>query len=78
AYLTQAPFRITPLCKFNQSQVLLSLAFPTLFPYIEVEFVSSCIYNVKFADYIKHLIKYYNGRFARYLYFYYVVFNTYI
>jgi hypothetical protein len=78
AHLTQAPFRATPLREFNRSQALLSLAFPTLFPYGEAEFVGSRVRSVKFAEYIEHLIKYHDGRFARHPRFRYVVFNTYM
>jgi ATP-dependent DNA helicase PIF1 len=78
AHLTQAPFRSTPLSEFNQSEALLSLVFPTLFPYGEAEFVNSRLRNVKFSDYIEHLIKYYDSRFARHPRFCYVVFNTYM
>lgn len=60
-HLTQPAFCATPLREFNRSQALLSLAFPTLFPYGKAEFVVSCVREVKFADYIKHLIKYHDG-----------------
>jgi len=75
-HLTQPAFRSTPLNEFNRSQALLSLAFPTLFPTGEAEFVTPRLRHVSYADYIEHLMKYHDGRFARHPRFRYVVFNT--
>ena len=75
SHITQ-DHRSTPLREFNRSQPLLSLAFPTLFPYGVAEFVTPRIRQVKYADYVEHLIKYHDGRFAHHPRFRYVVFNT--
>lgn len=74
--LTNPGFRTTPLSEFNRSQPLLSLAFPTLFPFGKAEFVQSRVREIKYADYIEHLLKYQDGRFAQHSRFRYVVFNT--
>ncbi|EED12031.1 hypothetical protein TSTA_001030 [Talaromyces stipitatus ATCC 10500] len=50
-------------------------AFPTLFPRGEAEFTSPRQRTVPFEDYIKHLMKFHDGRFARHPRFRYVVFN---
>ena len=74
--LTAPPMRSTPLSEFNRSQALLSLAFPTLFPNGDAEYITPRIRNVPYPDYIQHLMKYQDGRFARHPRFRYVVFNT--
>ena len=74
--LTQPEFRSTPLREFNRNQALLSLAFPTLFPRGEAEFVTPRPRSIGFSAYIEHLMKYHDGRFARHPRFRYVVFNT--
>ena len=68
--------RATPLSEFNKTQPLLSWAFPSLFPRGKAEFVTPRIRSISYNDYIKHLLKFYNGRFARHPRFRYVVFNT--
>ena len=75
-HLTQPGFRSTPLQEFNRSQPLLSLAFPTLFPHGEAEFVNARVRRVDYSMYIEHLMKFHDSRFARHPRFRYVVFNT--
>jgi hypothetical protein len=74
--LTLPSFRSTPISKFNRSQALLSLVFPSLFPRGDAEFTLPRFRNVKYSEYVKHLLKYKDGRFARHPRFRYVVFNT--
>ncbi|EED21753.1 hypothetical protein TSTA_089920 [Talaromyces stipitatus ATCC 10500] len=76
AHLEVSLFRSTPLIEFNRTQPLLSWAFPTLFPRGEAEFTTPRQRTVSFEDYIKHLMKFRDGRFARHPRFRYVVFNT--
>jgi hypothetical protein len=54
------------LIKFNQSQALLSLTFPTLFLLVEADFVLPRERTVTYPDYIKHLMRFEDGRFTRY------------
>ena len=68
--------RSTPLNEFNRSQALLSLAFPTLFPQGRAEFVKTRLRSIEYAEYIKHALRWHDGRFARHPSFRFVVFNT--
>ena len=68
--------RSTPLNEFNQSQALLSLAFPTLYPEGRAEFVRPRRRPIKYAEYVKHTLRWHDGRFARHPSFRFVVFNT--
>jgi hypothetical protein len=68
--------RSTPLNEFNHSQALLSLAFPTLYPRGEAEFISPRIRSIGYYNYIRHAIQYRDGRFARHSRFRFVAFNT--
>ena len=68
--------RTTSILEFNNLQPLLSLLFPSLFPRSEAEFITPRIRTIFYSNYIKHLFKYYDGRFTRYPRFRYVVFNT--
>ncbi|CZR49932.1 uncharacterized protein FPRO_16137 [Fusarium proliferatum ET1] len=64
--------RSTPLNEFNRSQALLSLAFPTLFPTGEGDFIEPRQRSVTYSDYIERLMKFHDGRFARHPRFPYV------
>ncbi|KAJ5183745.1 hypothetical protein N7492_001361 [Penicillium capsulatum] len=75
-YLAVPSFQETPLDEFNTRQPLLSLAFPTLFPYGEAEFLQQRERKVEYSDYIRHLIKHELGTFAQHPRFRYVAFNT--
>ncbi|KAH0826840.1 hypothetical protein AYO21_07253 [Fonsecaea monophora] len=75
-HLTLPPMRATPLSEFNTTQPMLSWAFPTLFPYGIAEFVTPRLRSITYTDYVKHLLKYQDGRFAKHPRFRYVVFNT--
>jgi hypothetical protein len=68
--------RRTPLNEFNGPQALLSLAFPTLFPRGQADFVEPRLRPIKYADYIQHALRWHDGRFARHPTFRFVVFNT--
>jgi Helitron helicase-like domain at N-terminus len=69
-------FRTTPISKFNRTQPLLSWAFPTLFPRRDAEYTLPRPRSVSYGDYVDHLLKYHDGRFARHPRFRFVVFNT--
>jgi hypothetical protein len=75
-YLSLPSFRRTPISEFNRSQPLLSWAFPTLYHRGQAEYTLPRERTVAFPEYVKHLIKYKDGRFARHPRFRYVVFNT--
>jgi ATP-dependent DNA helicase PIF1 len=64
------------LSEYDRSRRLLSLAFPTLFPTGAADFVVPRGREVSYSDYIDHLMRYRDGRFARHERFRYVVFNT--
>jgi hypothetical protein len=66
----------TSLNDFNRTQPLLSLTFPTLFPCGEAEFLHPRLRSIRYVDYVRHLIRYEDGRFARHHRFRFVVFNT--
>ena len=68
--------RQTPLNEFNTTQPLLSLAFPTLFPMGQVEFILPRYHKVNYHDYVKHAMKWHDGRFASHPRFRFVAFNT--
>ncbi|SCV61241.1 unnamed protein product [Fusarium fujikuroi] len=57
--------RSTPLNEFNRSQALLSLAFPTLYPTGQGDFIEPRQRSVTYSDYIERLMKFHDGRFAR-------------
>jgi hypothetical protein len=68
--------RQTPLNKFNNTQALLSLAFPTLFPHDKVEFIMSRLAKISYQKYMRHAMKWHDGRFALHPRFRFVAFNT--
>ncbi|KAJ5942725.1 hypothetical protein N7516_002893 [Penicillium verrucosum] len=74
--LALPPFRSTPINDFNRTKPLLSLAFPTLFPYEGAEFTIPRQRSVSYKNYVRHLIKHESGRFAQHPRFRFVVFNT--
>ena len=51
-------------------------AFPTLFPTGAADFAATCVHKVTIGDYIKHLMMYRDGRFARHPHFRYFALNT--
>ena len=75
-YLEMPAIRSTPISEFNRSQPLLSLAFPTLYPNGEADFITPRQRTIKYNEYIEHAMKWHDGRFARHPRFRYVVFNT--
>ncbi|KAF6528008.1 hypothetical protein HZS61_008310 [Fusarium oxysporum f. sp. conglutinans] len=74
--LEMPDIRRTPVNEFNRSQALLSMAFPTLFPRGQAEFVEPRLRPIKYSDYIQHALRWHDGRFARHPTFRFVVFNT--
>ncbi|KAL3955881.1 hypothetical protein ACCO45_009900 [Purpureocillium lilacinum] len=74
--LEMPDIRRTPINEFNQSQPLLSLAFPTLFPRGQAYFIEPRLRPIKYADYIQHALRWHDGRFARHPTFRFVAFNT--
>lgn len=71
-----SPFRSTPIAEFNTTQPVLSWTFPTLHPRGEADSLNPRLRSVSFHDYIQHLLKFHDGRFARHPRWRYVVFNT--
>lgn len=68
--------RTTPVSEFNKTTPILSWVFPTLYPRGLAEIVTSRPREVQYPDYIRHLLLYKDGRFARHPRWRYVVFNT--
>ncbi|KAF6820018.1 hypothetical protein CSOJ01_01086 [Colletotrichum sojae] len=60
----------------NDKQALLSLAFPSLFPNGQAEFVQPRQRTVDYLTYVQHAIKWKDGRFARHPRFRFAAFNT--
>lgn len=56
-------------------QKILTLAFPTLFPWGMADFAEPRLVPVDLGEYAQHLLQYHDGRFARHSRFRYVVFN---
>ena len=75
-HLEMPGIRSTPLSEFNRSQALLSLAFPSLYPYGKADFIHPRARSVTYDKYIEHAMKHKSGRFAMHSRFRYVVFNT--
>lgn len=69
-------FQSQPISDFDRGQPLLSLAFPSLFPTGAAEFCSVRPRTVSYRDFVKHLLLYKDGRFARHPTLRYFVFNT--
>ena len=68
--------RRTPLNEFNRSQALFSLAFPTLYPDGQADFVEPRLRSITYQDYIEHAMRTQDGRFARHPTWRFVAFNT--
>ncbi|CAA9956395.1 Helitron helicase domain protein [Pyrenophora teres f. maculata] len=66
----------TPISEYQRTQARLSLAFPGLFPYGRAEYITPRPREVKFTDYVRHLMLYKDMRFAQHPRFRYVAFNT--
>lgn len=66
----------TPISEYQRTQATLSLAFPSLFPYGRAEYITPRPREVKFTDYVRHLMLYKDMRFAQHPRFRYVAFNT--
>ncbi|KJZ69477.1 hypothetical protein HIM_11139 [Hirsutella minnesotensis 3608] len=68
--------RRTPLDEFNRSQPLLTLAFPTLYPDGEADFVEPRLRSITYQDYLAHAMRWQDGRFARHKTWPFVALNT--
>jgi hypothetical protein len=66
----------TPLSEFNRSQALLSLTFPSLYPEGKGEFVMPRQRSIDYDVYLRHAMRWRDGRFARHPRFRFVAFNT--
>jgi hypothetical protein len=75
-HLSLPNIRPTPLNEFNRQIRLLSLTFPTLYPTGKADFATARPREVTYAEYISHMIKYQDGRFARHPLWAYTVYNT--
>jgi hypothetical protein len=76
ALFSVGSIRQTPIAEFNNSERLLSVAFPSLFPQGKADFATPRMRDVSFSSYIKLMVCYKDGRFARHPRFRYAVFNT--
>ena len=65
-----------PLSEYDRTQPILSLAFPSLFPYGDGNYCYTRKREVSFNDYIDHLMRFYDRRFAKHPRFPYFAFNT--
>lgn len=75
-FIQMPEVRSTPLSEFNRTQPLLSLAFPTLYPRGQADYIEPRQRTITYAEYIEHAMKWHDGRFARHPRFRFVVFNT--
>lgn len=57
AYIQMPEIRSTPLSEFNRSQALFSLAFPTLYPNGQGDFVAPRSKSIAYSDYIEFTLK---------------------
>lgn len=62
--LPMSSIRHTPLSEFNQTQPLLYLAYPTIFPRGLADFVTPRQRGNSYQDYLEHAIKWNGSRFA--------------
>jgi len=74
-HLSLGTIRATPIDEYNRSAAIFSLAFPTLYPRGQAEFVTPRIREVDLRTYGRHLLLYKDGRFAKHSRFRYVLFN---
>jgi ATP-dependent DNA helicase PIF1 len=65
----------TPISEYQRTQPTLSLAFPSLYPYGRAEHLTPRPREVKFTDYVRHMMLYRDMRFAQHPRFRYVAFN---
>ena len=75
-WLTKSAANEAPLSEWDRSQAIMSLAFPSLFPTGEGGFVQPREREISFNDYVSHLMRYSDGRFASHSHFPYFLFNT--
>jgi ATP-dependent DNA helicase PIF1 len=66
----------TRISEYQRKQGTLSLAFPGLYPYGRFEYLTPRAREVKYTDYVRHLLLYRDMRFAQHPRFRYVAFNT--
>ena len=77
-HLSAATIRYTPVSEYDNSILLFSMAFPTLFPTGAGDFNHARERPVTFEQWILHLIRYKDGRFARHSRFRYMAFNMHL
>ena len=65
----------TPISEYNNANYIPQLAFPTLFPSGKAAFTESRFVTLTETEYHRHLLRYYDGRFARHSQFRYWAFN---
>ena len=70
--------RYTPINEASGRERILSLAFPTLYPTGQADLNTPRLRNIPLIDYARHLLCWYDQRFARYAYWRFFVFNIYI
>ena len=75
-WVTEPGADLAPLSEWDRSQAIMSLAFPSLFPTGEGDYVQPREREISYSDYVLHLMRYSNGRFASHSRFPYFVFNT--
>jgi hypothetical protein len=73
-HLTVPSFRETPINEVR-AQLLYSMAYPTLFPHGKADFSLPRRRTVTLQQWVEHLIRYKDGRFARHPRFRYMAFN---
>ena len=69
-----ALFRQTPLSEWEKKCVF-QMAFPSLFPCGLGDFFNPHTHEIMFKDWISHVLRYKDGRFAHHPHFHYVAFN---
>ena len=74
-YMPMPFIRLTPINEFQRSMQLFSLAFPTLFPRGEADFLLPRERAITFTLWCQHAMRWHDGRFARHPIFRYVVLN---
>ncbi len=74
--VTQATLRSRPINEYDVSIDIGRMAFPTLFPNGAASFHTSRQREVSFKDYVKHLMRYKDDRFAQHARFRWWAFNT--
>jgi hypothetical protein len=75
-FLSMGSIRRTPIADLDAKERCLSLAFPSLYPTGLAEFVQPRLRDISYHSYVKLMLCYRDGRFARHPRFRYAAFNT--